>query len=237
MPRLTSRSNPKNIGHLISDEYFAAFAAMELFDAVTPTAQMILMQPCTFDADACARGYNESMRGLSLHPARTLASYASGTCFRRIIMGHSMALGHAFSSSFRGPTARRFRDFFAGNLGLGWIYDEKLQQHSILMVRKRAGDGSSDVWPHICDYSSTLQAVFPSVKVSCIDGIPLQSMSSQLQTFAAASVIILTLGGMLHLTNVARNGASVVALVDYDQVHLIVLFSLLKHQFHHVSFC
>ena len=231
MPPPHSRcSNPKNIGHLISDEYFAAFAAMELFDAVTAAAQMMLVRPCTFDADACARGYNESMRGLSLHPARTLDSYAAGTCFRRVIMGHSMALGHAFSSTFRAPSARRFRDFFAGNLGLGWVYEETLQQHSILMVRKRAGDGASDVWPHICDYSSALQAVFPSVKVSCIDGMPLQSMSSQLQTFASASVVILPHGGMLHLTNFARNGASVIALVDRDQVHLTLLFSLLNHE-------
>ena len=138
--------------------------------------------------------------------------------------------GHAFSSTFTPPSARRFRHFFAGNLGLGWVYEEALQQHSILIVRKRAGDGASDVWPHICDYSCALEAVFPSVKVSCIDGMPLQSMCSQLQTFASASVVILPHGGMLHVTNFARNGASVIALVDRDQVHLTLLFSLLNHE-------
>jgi hypothetical protein len=207
---------------LISDEYFAAFAAMELFDVVTSDSQMILMRPCTFDAAACARGYNGSMRGLSRRPARTLDSYAHGTCFRRIIMGHSMALGHAFPSVFRGPTARRFRDFFAGNLGLGWIYKETLARHFILMIRKKSQDGASEVWPHLCQYAPVFQSVFPTVKVACIDGMQQQTMSSQLQMFASASVVISPHGGMLHLSNFARDGASLIALVDHGQVCVIV---------------
>lgn len=215
-------SNPANIGHLISDEYFAAFAAMELFDVVQPDSQMILVKACTFDASACARGYNESMRGLSLLPARTLDSYASGTCFRRVIMGHSMALGHAFASSFRGPTALRFRDFFSNNLGLGWMYRQALRRHFILMIRKQGKGGASDVWPHVCSYAAVLQAVFPTVKVACVDGMKHQSLSSQVQMFASASVIVSPHGGMLHLTNFARNGASVIALVDHGEVPLPV---------------
>ncbi len=179
---------------------------------------MILMRACIFDPAACQRGYNESMRGLSVFPARTLKSYATGTCFRRVIMGHSMAFGHAFSSSFRGPTALRFRDFFSKNLGLGWMYNEVLQQHFILMVRKRAGSGASDVWPHLCAHTPALQAVFPTVKIACIDGIHAQSLASQVQMFASASVVVLPHGGMLHLCNFARNGASIIALVDNDQV-------------------
>jgi hypothetical protein len=230
LQRVTPRSNPANIGHLLSDEYFAAFAAMELFDVVHPDSQMILVQACTFDATACARGYDESMRGLSLRPARTLDSYASGTCFRRVIMGHSMALGHAFASSFRGPTALRFRDFFSNNLGLGWMYKEALRQHFILMVRKQSSGGASDVWPHICGYTAVLQAVFPTVKVACVDGMKLQSLSSQVQMFASASVIVSPHGGMLHLTNFARNGASVIALVDHGEVHF--LLPTRRHQTH-----
>ncbi len=191
---------------------------MELFDVVSSDSQMILVQPCTFDAAACDRGYNESMRGLSALPARALHSYASGTCFRRVIMGHSMAFGHAFSSSFRGPTARRFRDFFSGNLGLGWMYREVLREHFILMVRKQEGSGASDVWPHLCGYAPALQSVFPGVKIMCVDGMQQQSLSSQLQMFAAASVLVLPHGGVLHLCNFARNGASVVALVDHGQL-------------------
>ena len=33
---------------------------MEIFDVVTYDSQMILMQPCTLDAAACARGYAET---------------------------------------------------------------------------------------------------------------------------------------------------------------------------------
>lgn len=117
-------------------EYFAAFAAMELFDVVTAAAQMMLVRPCTFDADACARGYNESMRGLSLHPARTLDSYAAATCFRRVIMGYSMALGPRLLLHLHTALRPQIQAFFAGNLGLGWVYEEALQQHSILIVRK-----------------------------------------------------------------------------------------------------
>jgi hypothetical protein len=219
-PTSHALSNPSNIGHLLSDEYFAAFAAMELFNVVSADSQMILIKPCTFDAVACARGYNESMRGLSALPARTLDSYASGTCFRRVIMGHSMAFGHAFSSSFRGPTALRFRDFFLDNLGLGWMYREVLREHFILMVRKQAGSGASDVWPHLCDHAPALQSVFPGVKVACIDGMQMQSLASQVQMFAAASVVVVPHGGVLHLCNFARNGASVIALVDHGQVTL-----------------
>lgn len=191
---------------------------MELFDAVTPAAQMILMKPCTFAPSACARGYNLSMRGLSLHPAKLLGSYATGTCFRRVIMGHSMAFGAAVSSTFRGPIARRFRDFFSRNLGLEWMYAQRLKQHFILIVRKKAGGKVSQVWPHVCDYATKFQAIFPSVKVACVDGVAEQSLSSQVQMFAAASVVVSPHGGMLHLTNYARNGASVIILVDHGEV-------------------
>jgi len=118
MPPPHSRcSNPKNIGHLISDEYFAAFAAMELFDVVTAAAQMMLVRPCAFDADACARGYNESMRGLSLHPARTLDSYAAATCFRRVIMGYSMALGPRLLLHLHTALRPQIQAFFCAQLG------------------------------------------------------------------------------------------------------------------------
>ena len=93
-----------------------------------------------------------------------------------------------------------------------------LRQHFILMVRKRAGSGASEVWPHLCAHTPALQAVFPTVKIACIDGIQAQSLSSQVQMFASASLVVLPHGGMLHLCNFARNGASVIALVDNDQV-------------------
>jgi hypothetical protein len=193
---------------------------MELFDAVTPAAQMILMKPCTFAPSACARGYNASMRGLSMHPAKILDSYATGTCFRRVIMGHSMTFGAAVSSTFRGPIARRFRDFFTYNLGLKWMYEQRLRRHFILIVRKKKGSSNSEVWSHVCGYAAVFQAAFPSVKVACVDGVAEQSLSSQVQMFAAASVIVAPHGGILHLTNFARDGASVLILVDHGEVLL-----------------
>ena len=98
------------------------------------------------------------------------------------------------------------------------MYAQRLKQHFILIVRKKAGGNVGQVWPHVCDYATMFQAIFPSVKVACVDGVSEQSLSSQVQMFAAASVVVSPHGGMLHLTNYARNGASVIILVDHGEV-------------------
>jgi hypothetical protein len=95
-----------------------------------------------------------------------------------------------------------------------------LRRHFILIVRKKKGSSNSEVWSHVCGYAAVFQAAFPSVKVACVDGVAEQSLSSQVQMFAAASVIVAPHGGILHLTNFARDGASVLILVDHGEVLL-----------------
>ncbi len=107
----------QNYGHLLLDDLLAAFAGMELFSIATLNATLVLMPdcPCCFPETAhelCARFFwnNDSMsRSLFVGGAKQLTAYSDGTCFKKVLMGHSSALSCAYPNPLLSVVVRKFR--------------------------------------------------------------------------------------------------------------------------------
>ena len=121
----------QNYGHLLLDDLLAAFAGMELFSMTALHATLVLMPecPCCFAETAhelCARFFwnNDSMSSsLFVGGSKRLSAYADGTCFKKVLMGHSSALSCAYANPLLSVVVRKFRAVLvSGVVGEGARY-------------------------------------------------------------------------------------------------------------------
>lgn len=227
-----------NFGHLFGDDFIPAFMAMEMFGSVTHRNRLLLMpgSSClpysTFQHSnawsyRCKLAYRIWVKALSHGEAAEQSTYSqsqSSVCFNKVIVGHSSALSFSYLNPSRGPSVRRFRDFFAANLNLSALYARgpraSVHRHRINLYHKSVQLNSevfvhrqqSFTWPDVCMLLPALaRALGSEVEVQCV---VLESMdlSLQMQTVAAASIHIVPHGGLSYALIFARDGASAVVL-------------------------
>jgi hypothetical protein len=108
--------------------------------------------------------------------ATFIEDYGEGTCFRHAVLGHTSAFSVGYFTQMRAPSARKFRQSYAHNIGLTWLYPTRKQQqqqqqhvglsrrHRIVLYCKTGGSNGS-VWPHLCAYAAVLRKSFPEAEV------------------------------------------------------------------------
>jgi hypothetical protein len=123
----------QNYGHLLVDDLLSAFAGMQLFSLTTLNATLVLMPdcPCCFPETAhalCSRFFwsGDSMaNGIFGGGTKASTAYTEGTCFKKVLMGHSSALSSVYPNPLISVVARQFRSLFVSNIvGVGAKYHE-----------------------------------------------------------------------------------------------------------------
>jgi hypothetical protein len=227
-----------NFGHLFGDDFVPAFMAMELFGSITRRNRLLLMPGSSCVPSSvientnpwsyrCKLAYRIWVKALSQSEAATQSMYSqsqSSVCFKKVIVGHSSALSFSYMNPSRGPSVRRFRNFFAANLNLSALYARApriaMRRHRINLYHKSVSLESdlfvhrqqSYTWPDVCMLLPALtRALGAEVEVKCV---VLESMdlSLQIETVASASIHIVPHGGLSYALIFARDGASAVVL-------------------------
>jgi hypothetical protein len=107
----------QHFGHLLLDDMLSAFTGMELFSLAEFKATLVLMPncPCCFPETAsklCAMFFwnSDSIAQKLFHGgAKQSTVYDKGTCFKKVMMGHSSALSLVYPNPLLSVAARKFR--------------------------------------------------------------------------------------------------------------------------------
>jgi hypothetical protein len=159
----------QHFGHLLVDDLLAAFAGMQLFSLDSFDAVLVLMPscPCCFPETAhqlCSSFFwnNESMaRAIFTGGAKKLSTYAEGTCFKRVLMGHSSALSSVYPNPLISVVARKFRSllvkFFVGD-GVQYLSDQWQRGPEAALVNVTLQQVDTNVYfaPRAVDLASLL---------------------------------------------------------------------------------
>jgi hypothetical protein len=162
-------------------------------------------------------------------------AFPAGTCFKRVIVGHSTAFSVSYFLPLRGSILRRFRDQYAASFGISYAYPKagsdhpndgqtKHQRHVINLYSKTAGL-TGVAWQHLCEYAGVLAHALPGATVHCVDLSRVRSPSDQMQLIAAATIHIVPHGGLSYALVFSRSGSAAVVLVDFNrqarEMHII----------------
>jgi hypothetical protein len=161
--------------------------------------------------------------------------YPPGTCFKRVIVGHSTAFSVSYFLPLRGSILRRFRDQFAASFGLQHIYpkaaadhpsdSQARQHHHIINLYCKTQGLTGVAWGNLCEYAGILAHVMPGASVHCVDLSRVRSPAVQMQLIAAATVHMIPHGGLSYALAFSRSGSAAVVLVDLDrharEMHII----------------
>ncbi len=161
--------------------------------------------------------------------------YPPGTCFKRVIVGHSTAFSVSYFLPLRGSILRRFRDQFPASFGLTQIYTKAAadqpadgrsrQQHHVINLYRKTQGLTGVAWQNICEYAGILAYAIPGASVHCVDLSRVRSPSVQMQLIAAATIHLIPHGGLSYALTFSKSGSAAVVLVDYDrdarEMHII----------------
>jgi hypothetical protein len=107
----------QHFGHLLLDDFLSVFAGLELFSLAELSATLVLMPkcPCCFPETAspmCSLFFwnaDSIASSLFVGGVKQSSAYRKGTCFKRVMMGHSSALSLAYPNPLLSVAARKFR--------------------------------------------------------------------------------------------------------------------------------
>jgi hypothetical protein len=121
--------------------------------------------------------------------------FPHGTCFRRVLLGHSSALSVAYFHPSRALLARQFRDSFLHNIGLSAVIkapaskgaDQQTWRQRVMLclpqnvslfvlssrflqvvLYQKSRGVMGSVWPEVCSYATDIKLLLPSADVLCI---------------------------------------------------------------------
>jgi hypothetical protein len=123
----------QHYGHLLLDDVFSVITGLELFSLAELDAALVLMPncPCCFSetaSDLCALFFwrNDSIANVLFHGgAKQSTAYGKGTCFKKVMMGHSSALSLVYPNPLISVTARKFRSLLVSRVvGAGVNYQK-----------------------------------------------------------------------------------------------------------------
>jgi hypothetical protein len=110
-------------------------------------------------------------------PLADINFYPPGSCFKRVIVGHSTAFSVSYFLPLRGSILRRFRDQYAASFGLTHVYpkaasdyplnqqsqphlQQPKQSHVINLYCKTQGLTGA-AWQHLCEYAGIISRAIP----------------------------------------------------------------------------
>lgn len=178
-----SKSSGKNFGHDIYENMASVYHAMESFDILTAGGRQVHFQHVSW-TDFHPIGWKPRRSGpfyLFPHTAAFMDEYPSGTCFRRMVIGHT-AVGSLHSLDFsrhRSAHIMRFRRFYLQLLNLHHVVTSSHPRSKIVVnFYPKLVLGLTLVWSDVCKLSKLLEENFFNVEFRCI---VLHTLSIELQ--------------------------------------------------------
>jgi len=161
----------------------SVYHAMESFDLLSAGGRQVHFQHLHW-TDFYPIGWKPPRSGpfyIFPHTAAFMDEYPSGTCFRRMVVGHTAvaSLGSLDFSRHRSAHIARFRRFYLQQLQLGNFVTRSHPRSKIVVnFFPKYVRGLEYVWSDVCKLSELLEETFFNVEFRCI---ALRSMSIELQ--------------------------------------------------------
>ena len=161
----------------------SVYHAMESFDLLSAGGRQVHFQHLHW-TDFLPIGWKPPRSGpfyIFPHTAAFMDEYPSGTCFRRMVVGHT-AVASLHSRDFsrhRAAHIARFRRFYLQQLNLHQVLTRPHPRSKIVVIfYPKVVQGLLYVWNDVCKLSKLLEETFFNVEFRCI---ALHSMSIELQ--------------------------------------------------------
>ena len=194
---LGSHSFSFNIGHLLIDNIFPGFIAMDLFGFDYDDAQMLMLSsscnvfPWTISQslkDECVRNFHDVVPLFHNNQVLWLTKETKPICIRNAIVGHASAFSLKTLDVGRGYFLRKIRNYIQLRLKLPI---GKSDGPKILVARKTPGiapGGESPGWPTLCEDVKKISKVW-STSVECITPYGM-TLKNQIQQSWMSSVLV-----------------------------------------------
>jgi hypothetical protein len=156
---------------------------MESFDLLSEGGRQVHFQNVTL-SDYLPNGVKSPRSGafyLLPHAATFIEEYPSGTCFNKMVVGHTgvASLWSPEVSRHRAAHLLRFRRFYLDLLQLRHAVTQSHRSSKIIFnFYPKYVRGNQEVWSDVCKLSQLLEDTFSNVEFRCIF---LHSMSVELQ--------------------------------------------------------
>ena len=179
-----------NFGHAVYEDLAAVYHAMESFDLLSAGGRQVHVQDMSW-SDFHQRNWKPPRSGpfyIFPHTATFMDEYPSGTCFRRMVVGHTAvaSLNSPDFSCHRAAHIARFRRFYLQQLNLHHVVTKPHPNRKIVVnFYPKHVRGLQETWKDVCKFSKLLEDTFFNVEFRCIS---LQSMSIELQAGTQSSL-------------------------------------------------
>jgi hypothetical protein len=185
--------NIRNFGHAVFEGLASMYHAMESFDLLESGARLVHFQNVSISNfilgpwKAPRSGYFY----LFPHISAFIEEYPSGTCFHKMVVGHT-AVASIWNKQFsvhRAAHIARFRRFYLHHLQLDNVVARSHRRKKIVVnFYPRHVRGWRSCWKDVCKLSMLLEEVFMDVEFRCVSlhsmSIELQAISRNLTSFA-----------------------------------------------------
>jgi hypothetical protein len=161
----------------------SVYHAMESFDILSASGRQVHFQHVNWN-DFLPRGWRPPRSGafyIFPHTAAFMDEYPSGTCFRRMVVGHTaVASLHTLDfSRHRSAHIARFRRFYLQQLNLHeYVTSSHVRSKIVVNVYPKIVRGKEIVWSDVCKLSKLIEEMFFNVEFRCI---ALHTLSIELQ--------------------------------------------------------
>ena len=183
-----SKGLRKNFGHDVFENMASVYHAMESFDILSAGGRQVHFQHLLW-TDFYPIGWKPPRSGpfyLFPHTAAFIDEYPSGTCFRRMVIGHTaVASLHSLDFSRHRPAhIVRFRRYYLQQLNLHHFVTSSHPRSShprskiVVNFYPKLVRGLDFVWSDVCKLSKLLEENFFNVEFRCI---VLHTLSIELQ--------------------------------------------------------
>jgi len=219
---LDDLSFAENFGHLLMDNFLAAYAAAEVLGLDPGDLQLLGQRDCAHfldkglvvggarSEDMCARNVAVWGAALFSYPYLT-PPYARDFCVRELVVGHAPGFALASSYAHRAATARAARAHAHARLGVP--PSAPLQAHTVLVMLKHAEHALVAI-PELCSLvEAWVAALQPPPQLLCVMPAGL-GLEEQLRLQANVTVYVAEAGSTAYGAALfGRPGASLVSVV------------------------
>jgi hypothetical protein len=175
--------NIRNFGHVVYEGLASMYHAMESFDLLEAGGRVVHFQNLSI-SDFITGPWKCPRSGyfyLFPHTSTFMEEYPSGTCFHRMVVGHTAvaSIWNRHFSVHRTAHLARFRRFYLHLLQLDNVVTRSQRREKVVVnFYPRHVRGWVSTWKDVCKLSVLLEEVFSDVEFRCIS---LHSMSIELQ--------------------------------------------------------
>ena len=181
-----NHKNIRNFGHAVFEGLASMYHAMESFDLLEASGRLVHFQNVSISdfIPGLWKAPRSSYFYLFPHISAFIEEYPSGTCFHKMVVGHT-AVASIWNKQFsvhRAAHIARFRRFYLHHLQLDNKVARSHRRNKIVVnFYPRHVRGWRSCWKDVCKLSMLLEEVFMDVEFRCVS---LHSMSIELQAIS-----------------------------------------------------